>query len=88
MDDSLENNEEKYDLVPLEQEIYKLLASNMESTYNKIDSWALVVRAHSNDGEGDRHYGGMFMPPDLDMFNAQGLRWLFDEGLHGRYGSH
>lgn len=74
-----------YDIEGLESEIVKILGSQIGSVYNAVDSWALVVRAHSNDGDGDRHFGGLFMPPGQDMFTMQGLRWLLEEGIRGRY---
>jgi hypothetical protein len=68
----------------IESEIRKFLAQNTGAMYNTVDSWALIVRARSNDGDGDRHFGGLFTPPDQDMFTNAGLRWLFDEGLKQR----
>ena len=87
MEDEHENiagQEER--LLALEAEIVKLLSSVQGSAYNAVDSWALIVRATSNDGSGDRHYGGIFMPPEQDSFQTAGLRWLFDEGFKSRYG--
>ena len=73
-------------LEKIEDAILHMLKSSVGAAYNSINSWALVVRATSNDGEGDSNYGGLFMPPGQDMFTAQGLRWLFDEGLRQRHG--
>lgn len=81
------DDDETVDLEGIETEINKLLAQSMDAAYNSIQSWALVVRATSNDGDGDRHYGGLFMPPELDAFNAAGLRWLFEKGIDGRFGN-
>lgn len=67
-------------IMDLESEIMKILRYKMDSTYNALDSWALIVRAHSNDGDGDKHFGGVFMPPGQDMFTNAGLRWLFEQG--------
>ena len=80
-DDHEDDIEGAYDTEPLEREIQKLLQSANGVMYNVVDSWALVLRASSNDGEGDMHYGGLFTPPGQDMFTNAGLRWLFDEGL-------
>ena len=75
------------DFSGLEREITRLLGDAQGSVYNNLESWALIVRACSNDGDGDRHYGGIFMPPGQDMFTNAGLRWLFDEGIRGRFGT-
>lgn len=64
----------------LEAEIIKLLGMSVGTAYNSLDAWALVVRATSNDGEGDHAYGGVFTPPGQDRFTMAGLRWLLDEG--------
>lgn len=70
-----------------EQAARKLLSTVTGATYNAVESWALVMRATANDGDGDRVFGGLFMPPEQDQFTTAGLRWLFDEGFRGRYQS-
>lgn len=89
MDDDFNDDEDfiktsSDSLQKIEEAILAMLKSSVGAAYNSINSWALVVRATSNDGEGDSSYGGLFMPPSQDMFTAQGLRWLFDEGLRHR----
>lgn len=69
----------------LEGEILKFLRAETGATYAALDSWALVVRARSNHGEGDTEYGGLFIPNNTDRFTVEGLRWLFSEGIKHRY---
>lgn len=72
------------EIAPIEKEILKFLQENTGAAYNTLTSWALVARGLSNNGDGDVHHGGLFMPPGVDGFEAAGLRWLFDEGLRQR----
>ena len=81
MDEELDTQEMDDQFMQLEQQIVKLLGLTAGSAYNSLESWALVVRATSNDGSGDRTYGGLFMPPEQDKFKTAGLKWLFDEGF-------
>lgn len=71
--------------IELEAEIVKFIRSATGMEYTSLDSWAIVVRAHVNNGEGDVECGGLFVPSGTPRFTVEGLRWLFDEGVKQRY---